>query len=120
MSNNILGGDLAACCFTPRTGYYRDGFCHTDALDRGSHVLCAQVTTEFLAYTKLRGNDLTTPHPEWDFPGLQAGDFWCLCANRWLEAEQAGVAPRLKLAACHSRALDFAELSLYQRYALEE
>ncbi len=89
-------------------------------MDTGSHVLCAQVTQDFLQYSLSMGNDLMTAHPEWDFPGLVEGDFWCLCAMRWLEAEQAGVAPKLKLSACHARALEFAPLALFLRYALAE
>ncbi|MCB5227633.1 DUF2237 domain-containing protein [Alishewanella sp. 16-MA] len=120
MDKNILGGALEACCYSPMTGYFRDGFCKTTAQDSGSHVLCGQISREFLDFTLSQGNDLTTPRPEWHFPGLQPGDFWCLCAMRWLEAEQAGVAPLLKLSACHSKALQFAELALYQQYALKE
>lgn len=120
MDKNVLGETLAACCFNPRTGYFRDGYCRTSGADTGSHVLCAAITKEFLEYTLKQGNDLITPKPEWDFPGLQAGDFWCLCAVRWLEAEQAGAAPLLKLSACHERALNFAPLSLYQAYAITE
>lgn len=120
MALNIFGQALTACCFAPRTGFFRDGFCRTNQADLGSHVLCAQVTAEFLAFTLSQGNDLSTPRPEWDFPGLVPGDYWCLCALRWLAAEQAGVAPLLKLSACHQRALDFAPLELYQRYAVME
>jgi hypothetical protein len=101
------------------TGYFRDGYCHTAHHDTGTHVICARMTDEFLAYTKSRGNDLSTPRPEWQFPGLKPGDQWCLCALRWLEAEKAGVAPPVALEACHERALEFIELEVLQKYALQ-
>jgi uncharacterized protein (DUF2237 family) len=121
MSNitlNVLGQPLAACCFSPKTGYFRDGYCRTNAQDMGSHVICAELTDAFLQYTLAQGNDLITAKPEWDFPGLKAGDCWCLCAIRWQEAVQAGVAPPVKLSACHEKALNYIELDLLKRYAL--
>jgi hypothetical protein len=121
MSNitlNVLGQPLAACCFSPKTGYFRDGYCRTNAQDMGSHVICAELTDAFLQYTLAQGNDLITAKPEWDFPGLKAGDCWCLCAIRWQEAVQAGVAPPVKLSACHEKALNYVELDLLKRYAL--
>ncbi|MFQ3214012.1 MAG: hypothetical protein ACJAT1_002473 [Marivirga sp.] len=115
---NVLGTPLASCCDNPATGYFRDGFCKTIQEDSGTHILCAVVTQEFLEYTKSRGNDLSTPIPEWSFPGLKAGSKWCLCISRWLEAEQAGKAPFVVLEATHSKALDYTSLALLQKYAL--
>jgi uncharacterized protein len=117
-ARNVLGGPLAACCFAPRTGYFRDGFCHTGAQDLGSHTVCAQVTHAFLAFSKQRGNDLTTPRPEFDFPGLKDGDRWCLCVRRWKEALDAGVAPPVLLTATHERALDVVTLEQLQAHAI--
>lgn len=116
---NVLGGELQACCFAPRTGFYRDGFCHTGPQDYGSHTVCVEVTAEFLAFSKARGNDLSTPHPEYGFPGLQPGDRWCLCAARWQEAWEAGQAPRVLLGACHERALDAVSLAALKAHALD-
>ncbi|MFT5618624.1 MAG: hypothetical protein ACI85I_001859 [Arenicella sp.] len=113
---NILGTALQACCFQPKTGYFRDGFCRTIEEDTGSHVICAVITDEFLEYTKSRGNDLSTPKPEWDFPGLKAGDKWCLCAVRWAEAEKIGKAPKVFLEACHEKALQYVSLELLKKY----
>jgi len=104
-ARNVLGGELQCCCTAPVTGFYRDGFCHTGPSDFGRHVVCAQVTTEFLSYTATQGNDLSTPHPEYGFPGLKPGDRWCLCASRWKEALLAGCAPPVVLASCHEGAL---------------
>jgi uncharacterized protein (DUF2237 family) len=105
-ARNALGESLQACCTDPMTGFYRDGHCHTGPDDRGVHVVCAVMTEEFLSYTKAQGNDLSTPRPQYDFPGLKPGDGWCLCAARWLEAYEAGVAPPVKLEATHAKALD--------------
>jgi uncharacterized protein (DUF2237 family) len=102
---NVLGTSLIGCCTDPMTGYYRDGICRTGPTDTGRHVVCAIMTDEFLTFTKSRGNDLSTPRPEYQFPGLRAGDGWCLCALRWKEAYAAGVAPPVKLEATHQRAL---------------
>ena len=92
-SKNVLGNDLCSCCFEPRTGFYRDGFCKTGEEDIGTHIVCAVMTEEFLEYTKSKGNDLSTPRPQWQFPGLKAGDKWCLCITRWLRipASQSSV-----------------------------
>ena len=98
------------------TGYYRDGYCNTGASDTGTHVVAAIISQEFLDFTKSRGNDLTTPIPEYAFPGLKPGDGWCLCALRWLEAEQAGVAPPINLKATHEKALEFIELETLKKY----
>ncbi|KKO44848.1 hypothetical protein WG68_13525 [Arsukibacterium ikkense] len=117
LSLNVLGQPLQACCFSPTTGYFRDGYCRTNDQDIGSHVICAELTDAFLQFTLAQGNDLITPKPEWNFAGLKAGDHWCLCALRWQEAEAAGVAPPVKLSACHGKALKYIELSLLQQYA---
>lgn len=119
MSNlNVLGSELQACSYDPLTGFYRDGCCRTDAHDLGSHVVCARVTAEFLAFSRERGNDLTTPRPEHRFAGLKPGDRWCLCALRWKEALDAGVAPPVHLEATHARALDFVTLDNLKAHAL--
>jgi hypothetical protein len=104
-ATNVLGGPLAACSYDPLTGFFRDGCCGTGPHDSGSHTVCARVTAEFLAYSRSRGNDLVTPRPEYRFRGLKPGDRWCVCANRWLEAWQAGVAPPVVLEATHEAAL---------------
>ena len=111
-AKNVLGGELQKCCDSPKTGFYRDGFCHTGPEDHGTHVACATLTKEFLEFTLSRGNDLMTPRPEWNFPGLKPGDKWCLCALRWLEAKKAGVAPKLDLEATHEKMLEFTSLEL--------
>ena len=103
---NVSGGPLEPCSADPLTGFFRDGHCNTCAEDRGSHTVCAVMTAEFLAYSKYVGNDLSTPRPEFRFPGLRPGDRWCLCAARFLQAYQEGCAPRVNLAATHRRALD--------------
>jgi uncharacterized protein len=103
---NVVGGELLSCSADPLTGFYRDGCCATGADDIGSHTVCAVMTAEFLEFSALAGNDLSTPRPEWGFPGLGPGDRWCVCASRWLEAYDAGCAPRVVLAATHARALD--------------
>jgi hypothetical protein len=114
---NVLGTPLQACSFAPLTGFLRDGCCHTRDDDTGSHVICARVTAEFLAFSRAHGNDLSTPRPEWRFAGLQPGDRWCLCALRWAQALEAGVAPPVVLEACHHRALDFVALADLQAHA---
>ena len=115
---NVLGSELAACCHAPKTGFYRDGYCRTEARDLGRHVVCAEMTAAFLAYTREQGNDLSTPRPEFDFPGLQPGDRWCVCANRWLEAHEAGVAPKVILEACEQSALKVVPLEVLESYAV--
>jgi uncharacterized protein (DUF2237 family) len=117
-ARNVLGGQLELCCSSPMTGYYRDGFCNTGGQDFGLHVVCAQLTAEFLEFTKSRGNDLSTPVPEFNFPGLKPGDRWCLCATRWQEAFDAGVAPPVVLPATHPRALEVVSLDDLKKYAL--
>ena len=118
-TKNVLGQPLDPCCFSPRTGFYRDRFCNTDPQDFGSHVVCAQVTAEFLDYTKAQGNDLSTPVPAFHFPGLKPGDRWCLCAGRWLEAYRAGVAPLVDLAATHEETLAVIDFDVLRQYALD-
>ena len=115
---NVLGTPLLACSFDPLTGYYRDGCCNTDHNDHGSHVVCAKVTQAFLDFSVSRGNDLVTPRPEFRFAGLKAGDRWCLCARRWLEAFEAGVAPPVVLAATHRKALEIVSIEQLQACAL--
>ncbi len=110
MPKNILGSDLAGCCTSPMTGFYRDGFCRTDEHDEGRHVVCAIMTDPFLEFSRSRGNDLSTPRPEFRFPGLKAGDKWCLCALRWREAYEAGVAPTVLPDCTHERALEYISL----------
>jgi uncharacterized protein len=103
---NVVGGELLSCSAEPLTGFYRDGCCATGPEDVGSHTVCAIMTAEFLQFSVIAGNDLSTPHPEWGFPGLSPGDRWCVCAARWHEALNAGCAPRVVLAATHARALE--------------
>jgi uncharacterized protein (DUF2237 family) len=116
---NVLGTALQPCSFDPLTGWMRDGCCHTDARDAGSHVVCAQVTVAFLNFQMERGNDLITPRPELRFPGLKPGDRWCVCALRWREAYEANCAPPVVLASTQARALDFLPLAWLQRRALD-
>jgi hypothetical protein len=116
-ATNVLGDPLQLCCNEPKTGFYRDGYCNTGGQDFGLHVVCAEVTAEFLEYTKSQGNDLSTPRPMFNFPGLKPGDGWCLCASRWEEARQAGVAPPVILASTHVRALEVISLDVLKQYA---
>lgn len=117
-AKNVIGKNLEVCCTSPITGFYRDGFCRTGGQDFGSHVICAQVTSEFLEFTKSLGNDLSTPVPDSNFPGLKPGDRWCLCASRWQEALNAGVAPPVILSATHARALEVVSLDELKKHAL--
>ena len=117
-TRNVLGEPLAGCCDAPVTGFYRDGFCRTGQADIGRHVVCAVVTDDFLEFSARRGNDLSTPHPEFEFPGLKAGDRWCLCAARWAEAREAGVAPRVALTATHEAALEIIDLADLKAHAV--
>lgn len=117
MSRNVLGKELETCCTFPMTGFYRNGVCETGPQDNGIHVVCAQVTEEFLTFTRSRGNDLSTPRPI-SIPGLKPGDRWCLCASRWKEALDAGVAPPVILSSTHEAALDFASLQDFKQHAL--
>lgn len=116
-ARNVFGAPLACCCTSPRTGFHRDGYCHTGPHDVGSHTVCAVMTAEFLDFSRRRGNDLATPRPEFDFPGLAPGDRWCLCVSRWKEALDAGVAPPVLLAATHEKALEVVSLEQLQAHA---
>ena len=118
-SRNVLGAPLQTCSLDPLTGFFRNGACDTCTEDRGSHTVCAVLTAEFLAFSKYVGNDLTTPRPEFGFAGLKAGDGWCLCASRFLQAHDEGCAPKVNLAATHERALDIVPLGVLQKYALD-
>lgn len=116
---NVLGDELSPCCFDPMTGYFRNGYCETDKHDHGSHTVCAVVTEEFLAFSKAQGNDLTSPRPQFDFPGLKPGDQWCLCAARWLQAYEADKAPRVRLKATHEKALEVIDFKILKAYAID-
>ena len=118
-SVNVLGEALVSCSEDPMTGFFRDGCCNTGDEDAGSHTVCVEVTREFLEFSRFRGNDLSTPVPEFGFPGLRAGDRWCLCAARWLEAHQHGMAPRVMLRGTHVRALEIVPLKLLKAYAAD-
>jgi uncharacterized protein len=115
---NVLGGELKTCSERPLTGFFRDGCCHTSADDAGAHTVCVQVTEQFLTYSKLAGNDLSTPRPEFAFPGLKAGDQWCVCAARWAEALAANAAPRVVLEATHERTLEYVPLAALLEHAI--
>ena len=119
-SKNVLGTELKACCYDPLTGFYRDGFCQTGPTDYGTHVVCAQMTESFLTYTKSRGNDLSTPVPMYNFPGLKPGDQWCLCVSRWKEAMLAGFAPPVILESTHEKALQVVTLEELRRYEVKK
>jgi len=117
-ARNVLGAPLKGCCNDPVTGFYRNGRCETGPDDVGLHIVCAQMTEEFLGFSKSRGNDLTTPVAEWGFPGLKPGDKWCLCVERWREALDAGVAPPVDLEATHLSAIEFVSIEDLKRHAL--
>jgi uncharacterized protein (DUF2237 family) len=116
---NVLGGPLQICSERPLTGFFRDGCCNTNEEDVGAHVVCVRVTRAFLEFSAARGNDLSTPHPEFGFAGLQPGDRWCLCALRWVEALKAGAAPQLVLAATHESMLEYQPLDELKKYAID-
>lgn len=116
---NVFGEPLKSCSERPLTGFYRSGCCHTGPEDLGLHTVCVEVTAEFLAFSKARGNDLSTPQPDFDFPGLEPGDRWCLCAARWREAFEAGHAPRVVLGATHEATLAIVPLEDLKRYAID-
>ncbi|MCS5582554.1 MAG: DUF2237 domain-containing protein [Pseudomonadales bacterium] len=115
---NVLGTKLEPCGTDPVTGFFRDGCCNTCDEDVGSHTVCIEVTSDFLEYSRFAGNDLSTPHPEFQFPGLKEGDRWCLCAGRWLEAYEKGMAPRVFLNNTHKKALKAVPLDLFQQHAV--
>ena len=117
-SVNVLGGKLEICGTDPVTGFFSDGTCNTCSADQGSHTVCAVMTAEFLAYSKYVGNDLSTPRPEFGFSGLYAGDSWCLCAGRFLQAAEEGCAPQVHLEATHRRALDIVPLQILEAYGV--
>lgn len=119
-STNVLGQPLRPCSRRPLTGFYRDGCCNTGAGDTGSHTVCAVMTEAFLTFSRQAGNDLSTPRPEWEFPGLQPGDHWCLCAARWKEALDAGLAPPVVLEATHIASLEYVSLEELQAHACPE
>ena len=117
MALNVLGQPLVPCSIEPLTGFFRDGCCKTNEEDIGSHLVCAIVTQDFLQFSLSKGNDLITPRPEYQFPGLVAGDQWCLCLNRWLEAVQAECAPRIKLESTNIKALELVSLDFLKQYS---
>ena len=117
MAKNVLGSDLQTCSRDPMTGFYRNGCCDTGRDDAGLHLVCAVMTDEFLAFSKDRGNDLSTPIPAFEFPGLKAGDRWCLCVERWKEAYAAGMAPKVVLEATHMSTIEFVDLEVLQEFS---
>jgi len=119
-AQNVLLTELQSCCIDPMTGFYRNGSCETGPEDHGTHVVCARMTEEFLTYTKAKGNDLSTPRPEYHFPGLKPGDQWCLCALRWQEAFEAGMAPPVVLESTYLKALKYIQLEDLQTHALQK
>ena len=120
LPKNVLGTELECCCNDPMTGFYRDGFCRTGKGDHGVHTVCAVMTEEFLAFSKAAGNDLSTPVPQYQFPGLKPGDKWCLCATRWQEAYDAGKAPQVVLEATHMSTVEFANIEDLKEFAVED
>ncbi len=117
MAKNVLGGELESCSTDPLTGFYRDGCCNTGAQDSGMHTVCVEVTEEFLRFSQGRGNDLSTPNPFFEFPGLKEGDRWCLCVLRWKEAYEHRMAPLVNLNATHMSVLEFVDLEVLKEYA---
>lgn len=118
-SLNVFGEPLETCSERPMTGFFRDGCCNTGREDTGSHTVCVAATREFLEYSRFRGNDLSTPMPRYGFPGVIPGDRWCLCAARWLEAHNSGMAPKVYLKRTHQRALEIVPLELLRKFALD-
>jgi len=118
-SINVLGGELLPCSHAPLTGFFRDGCCNTSPVDQGSHTVCIQASKEFLEYSRFRGNDLSTPYPEFGFPGVKPGQRWCLCAARWWEAYQQGMAPKVYLQGTHRRALEIVSIAALKEHALD-
>ena len=117
MEKNVFGEPLQICCTKPMTGYFRDGLCRTISEDRGTHTVCAIMTDDFIAYSALQGNDLSTPMPYYEFPGLKEGDKWCLCVSRWVEAEKAGKAPKVILEATHEKTLEYTTIDTLIKHA---
>jgi len=118
-AKNVLGTELVSCSYDPLTGYFRDGCCNTDATDHGSHLICVRVTAQFLGFSKTIGNDLATPLPQHRFSGLNPGDRWCLCALRWRQALEAGVAPPVILEATHANALEFVTMAQLEKHRFQ-
>ncbi len=119
-NENVLGEPLKPCCNDPMTGFFRNGFCQFDQRDPGEHTICVIVTESFLEFSKSRGNDLSTPHPEFEFPGLKEGDKWCLCARRWVEAYEADMAPKVVLNATHHSMLNYIDLETLKEFSYQE
>lgn len=120
MEKNIFGEPLQSCCTKPMTGYFRDGLCRTISEDTGTHTVCAIMTKDFLEFSALKGNDLITPMPYYQFPGLKEGDKWCLCVSRWIEAEKEGKAPKLILEATHEKTLEYTSIDTLIKYAFKK
>ena len=118
MAKNVLGDPLVTCSEDPLTGFFRNGKCDTRADDQGMHTVCALMTDDFLAFSREHGNDLSTPMPEYGFPGLKDGDYWCLCLSRWIQAYEKGMAPQVKLEATHASVLEFIDFDRLQEYAV--
>jgi len=116
---NVFGQPLLSCCYDPLTGFFRDGFCNTNQQDSGTHIICALMTDSFLTFSRDKGNDLITPLPEFDFPGLVNGDYWCICVLRCIEAYENQMAPRIKLASTNKLALDYVDLELLKEFAID-
>ena len=117
MKMNVIGGDLESCSTNPMTGFFRDGCCNTSGKDQGMHTVCAVMTEDFLVYSRAMGNDLMTPRPEFDFPGLKPGERWCVCLGRWMEALEAGHAPPVVLAATHGSVSEFVDRDVLEAHA---
>lgn len=118
-ARNVVGGPLELCCNSPKTGFYRDGFCHTGPQDYGVHTVCTRLTTEFLEYSRSKGNDLMAPAPQYGFPGLKEGDGWCVCASTWLDAAENGKGCPIVLASTHERTLKTVPLELLKQFAID-
>jgi uncharacterized protein (DUF2237 family) len=116
MAKNVFGTELLSCCEDPITGFYRNGCCDTGAQDTGMHTICILITEEFLDFSKSEGNDLSTSYPEYSFPGLKEGDRWCLCLNRWIDAYNAGMAPKINLKATHISVIEHFDLSILKEF----
>ena len=116
---NLFDEVIEECCSNPITGFFRNGFCHIDELDRGLHIVCSLITDDFLRFSKSRGNDLSTPRPEFNFPGLVEGDSWCVCAERWKEAYQHGFAPKVFLKRTHKKAATIIDIEILKEYAVD-
>ena len=119
LPKNVLGTELELCCNNPKTGFYRDGFCRTGQSDYGVHIVCAEMTAEFLEFSKAAGNDLSTPVAEYQFPGLVPGDRWCLCVSRWKEALEANVPPKVHLEATHLSTIEFVSIEDLKAHSVE-